>query len=142
MDSKKSGKNTSSEDKNKIDKRATNSTKIYIISILIFSIGFIVSWINMDLMNYCQIHCTNEYLKIISYLSIIFTTIIPCVIIGLKKRIWAYSYILGFSFAGLPFMFVDLFIGGYTFATTMFIFIILWIIFWKTWRSLSSIKNI
>jgi hypothetical protein len=44
--------------------------------------------------------------------------------------------------AGIPFMiFVDLFIGGYVFATALFIFIIMWLVFWKTWRSLSAIKK-
>ena len=52
------------------------------------------------------------------------------------------TYLLGFAIAGVPFLImIDLFIGGYTFATTIFIFVILWLIFWKTWRSLSSIKT-
>ncbi|MBD3195411.1 MAG: hypothetical protein GF317_10170 [Candidatus Lokiarchaeota archaeon] len=106
-------------------------------------IGFITSWINMIIIYDTQIHSTNEILKIFSYLSIIFTTSIPCIGIGLKNRLWGYSYIIGFAVAGIPFMFLqDLFIGGYTFATTIFIFAIMWLIFWKTWRSLSDIKTI
>jgi len=80
--------------------------------------------------------------KIMAYLSIMFTIIIPGVIIGLKNRFWGYGFILGFAFAGIPFMFVmDLFIGGYTFVTALFIFIIIWLIFWKVWRSLAMIKR-
>lgn len=98
-------------------------------------IGGVASWINM-LYIYAE-------MTIPSYLSIIFTTMIPGIVIALKNRLWGYGYIAGFSMAGLPFMiFIDLFIGGYTFATTLFIFIILWLIFWKAWRSLSGIKTI
>jgi len=97
--------------------------------------GFIVSWVNMLIIS--------ESMEIWSYLTIIFTTIIPTVIIGLKNRYWGYGYLFGFAFAGIPFLFiVDLFIGGYIFVTSSFIFIILWLIFWKTWRSLSSIKKL
>ncbi|MFX0048991.1 MAG: hypothetical protein ACFE8G_12605, partial [Candidatus Hermodarchaeota archaeon] len=69
------------------------------------------------------------------------TTIIPGVIIALINRYWGYGYLIGFALAGIPFLIIlDPFIGSYTFATTVFIFIILWLIFWKAWRSLSSIK--
>ena len=98
-------------------------------------VGFIVSWWNMLIIF--------DYMEIWSYLSIIFTTIIPTIIIALKNRLWGYGYLLGFSFAGIPFLIiVDLFVGGYTFATAIFIFIILWLIFWKAWRSLSSIRQV
>jgi len=105
-------------------------------------IGLSISWINMWIMNEIQINPTSaELLKIFAYLSIIFTTSIPCIAIGLKNRLWGYGYIIGFAVAGLPFIvIVDLFIGAYTFATSLFIFIIMWLIFWKGWRSLSSIE--
>ena len=109
--------------------------RIDFITIIWMIVGFFVSWVNMVIIL--------NSLEIWSYLTIIFTTIIPTVIIGLKNRYWGYGYIIGFTVAGIPFLFiVDLFIGGYTFATSLFIFIILWIIFWKTWRSLSSIKQV
>ena len=80
-------------------------------------------------------------IEVLALLSIVLTTMAPAVLIGLKNRYWAYGYLIGFSVAGIPFLvFVDLFIGGYTFATSLFIFIILWLIFWKTWRSISKIK--
>ncbi len=98
-------------------------------------VGFIVSWWNMLIIF--------DYMEIWSYLTIIFTTIIPTIIIALKNRLWGYGYLLGFSIAGIPFLIiVDLFVGGYTFATAIFIFIILWLIFWKAWRSLSSIRQV
>jgi len=114
------------------------------IGTLLFGIlGFIVSWINMIIIYQAQTRSSNELLKIFTYLSIIFTTVIPCVGIGLKNRLWGYVYIIGFAIAGIPFLFiVDLFVGAYTSATTLFLFIILWLIFWKAWRSLSSIKMV
>ena len=103
-------------------------------TVLCIIIGFVISWINM-LVIY-------DSMEIWSYLSIIFTSIIPGVLIALKNRYWGYGYIFGFSVAGIPFLIlIDLFIGGYTFVTALLIFIILWLIFWKAWRSLSSIKK-
>ncbi|MHA1804546.1 MAG: hypothetical protein ACTSU4_08415 [Promethearchaeota archaeon] len=97
-------------------------------------IGTIISWINMVLIL--------RSMKVWAYLTIIFTTIMPCVGIGLKNRRWAYGYMAGFSLAGIPFMvFVDLFIGGYTSITTFFIFLIIWLIFWKIWRT-GSIRTV
>jgi len=75
-------------------------------------------------------------------IGLIFTSIIPGVLIAIKNRYWGYGYIFGFSAAGIPFLIlIDPFIGGYTFVTALLIFIILWLIFWKAWRSLSSIKK-
>ncbi|MFX0023180.1 MAG: hypothetical protein ACFE9S_12710 [Candidatus Hermodarchaeota archaeon] len=108
--------------------------KIDFITIIWIIVGLIVSWVNMIIIS--------ESMEIWSYLTIIFTTIIPTLIIGLKNRFWGYGYLFGFAIAGIPFVFiVDPFIGGYTFFTSLFIFIILWLIFWKAWRSLSSIKQ-
>jgi hypothetical protein len=105
-------------------------------------IGLIISWINMVIMYEIQINPRSaEIVKIFAYLSIIFTTSIPCIAIGLKNRLWGYGYIIGFAVAGIPFsVIIDLFIGWYTFFTSLFIFIIMWLIFWKGWRSLSSIQ--
>jgi len=112
--------------------------KVNLFTIVWVLIGFIVAWINMVL-----IMNSPSEIEVISYLSIIFTTIIPGIIMGLKNRYWAYGYLLGFSISGIPFsILIDIFIGGYTFATALFIFIILWLIFWKTWRSLGSIKTV
>ncbi|MHA1886160.1 MAG: hypothetical protein ACXAAI_01400 [Promethearchaeota archaeon] len=98
-------------------------------------IGFIVSWVNM-------IFIKNS-MEIWSYLTVIFTTIIPGVIIGLKDRYWGYGYMIGFAFAGIPFLIVvDLFVGGYVFATAIFIFVIVMLIFWTGWRSISAIKRV
>ncbi len=113
--------------------------KIDIGTIIFIIIGFIASWLNMLLIL--------DSMQIWSYLTIIFTTIIPTVVIALKNRFWGYGYLIGFAIAGIPFSFLsppygDLFIGWYTFATSSFIFIILWLIFWKAWRSLSSIKQV
>ena len=100
-------------------------------------IGFVASWVNMTF-----IQDAPRSIEVLAFLSIIFTTMIPGVIIALINRYWGYGYLIGFASAGIPFLIiVDLFIGGYTFATTLFIFIILWLIFWKAWRSLSSIRT-
>jgi len=109
--------------------------KFTIITVIWIVIGFISSWINMIVIL--------DYMEIWSYLSIIFTTIIPGVIIGLKDRYWGYGYMVGFAIAGIPFLIiVDLFIGGYVFATTLFIFIIVMLIFWLGWRSIGAIKQV
>jgi hypothetical protein len=109
--------------------------KFEFIIILWIIIGFVVSWINMLIIL--------DSMEIWSYLTIIFTTILPTIIIGLMNRYWGYGYLFGFMIAGIPFLIImDLFIGGYTFVTSLLIFIILWLIFWKAWRSLSSIKKI
>ena len=113
--------------------------KIDVGTVIWVIIGFIISWVNMVIIL--------DSMEIWSYLTIIFTTIIPTVIIALKNRYWGYGYLIGFTIAGIPFSFFDppygdLFIGWYTFATAFFIFIILWLIFWKAWRSLSSIKQV
>lgn len=113
--------------------------KIDVLTIIFTIIGFIASWFNMKLIL--------DSMQIWSYLTIIFTTIIPTVVIALKNRFWGYGYLIGFAIAGIPFSFLDqpfgdLFIGWYTFATSAFIFIILWLIFWKAWRSLASIKQV
>ena len=102
-------------------------------------VGFKASWINMRLIL--------DSMQIWSYLSVIFTTIIPGVIIGLKDRYWGYGYMGGFAIAGIPFSFFkppvgDLFIGWYTFATALFIFVIILLIFWTGWRSISAIKRV
>jgi hypothetical protein len=101
------------------------------------AIGFIVSWFNMMFILDAPLT-----IEVLAFLSIILTTMIPGIVIALINRYWGYGYLLGFAIAGIPFLImIDLFIGGYTFATTIFIFIILWLIFWKTWRSLSSITT-
>jgi hypothetical protein len=50
---------------------------------------------------------------------------------------------IGFAFAGMPFRFAgELFVGGYVFATAIFIFVIVMLIFWTGWRSISAIKRV
>lgn len=116
--------------------------KIDIGTIIFTLIGSLISWLNMLLILVYQLGEYESIVRIMAYLSIMFTIIIPGVIIGLKNRFWGYGYLLGFALAGIPFMFViDLFIGGYTFVTALFIFIIIWLIFWKVWRSLAMIKR-
>jgi len=101
-------------------------------TILFIAMGICVSWVNMLIIL--------NLMTIPSYLSVIFTTSIPGIIIALKNRYWGYGFMFGFSIAGIPFIFIDIFIGGYIFFTSFFIFIIMWLIFWRAWRSLSSIK--
>ena len=113
--------------------------KIDIWTLVFTAIGFVASWVNM-LFIFDAPRTIEE--EVLAFLSIILTTMIPGVVIALINRYWGYGYLIGFASAGIPFLImIDLFIGGYTFATTIFIFIILWLIFWKTWRSLSSIKT-
>ena len=111
--------------------------RIDIGTIICFFLGILISWVNMMLIFYSP-----SSIEVFAFLSIILTTMIPGIIIALKNRYWGYGYLIGFSISGIPFMFfIDLFIGGYTFVTTLLIFIILWLIFWKAWRSLESITR-
>ncbi len=138
---------------NQNDKRLTNPVgkedqelKIDFGTIVFMIVGAIISWINMLMILYYLQGNFESIFVILAFLSVIFTTSIPGIVIGIKNRFWGYGYILGFAIAGIPFSFLrppygDLFIGWYTFATVIFIFIIIWLIFWKTWRSLSLIKS-
>ncbi len=136
----------SSKNKEQTVGRPEAEFKFRIGTIIWIIIGFIISWINMlGILNGLVIFgfVILKPMQIWSYLTIIFTTIIPTIIIALKNRLWGYGYLGGFAIAGIPFLFiVDPFIGGYTFATALFIFIILWLIFWRAWRTLSSIKRV
>ncbi len=117
--------------------KAEKDLSINVWTLLFVVIGFVASWVNMTF-----IQDAPRSIEVLAFLSIIFTTMIPGIIIALVNRFWGYGYLIGFAIAGIPFLIiVDLFIGGYTFATTLFIFIILWLIFWKAWRSLSSIRT-
>ncbi len=117
--------------------KAEKDLSINVWTLLFVVIGFVASWVNMTF-----IQDAPRSIEVLAFLSIIFTTMIPGIIIALVNRYWGYGYLIGFAIAGIPFLIiVDLFIGGYTFATTLFIFIILWLIFWKAWRSLSSIRT-
>ena len=116
--------------------KAEKDLSLDIWTFLFVVIGFVASWVNMTF-----IQDAPRSIEVLAFLSIIFTTMIPGIIIALVNRYWGYGYLIGFASAGIPFLIiVDLFIGGYTFATSIFIFIILWLIFWKAWRSLSSIR--
>ncbi|MFX1427811.1 MAG: hypothetical protein ACFFBE_15260 [Promethearchaeota archaeon] len=129
----------SSDNKEQAVGRPEPEFKFTIFTVVWIIIGFIVSWINMLIIL--------DSMEIWSYLTVIFTTIIPGVIIGLKDRYWGYGYMVGFAIAGIPFSFLepphgDLFIGWYTFATALFIFVIIMLIFWTGWRSISAIRRI
>jgi len=129
--------NVSANDQAETRARKDKELKLDIWTFLFGGIGFIASWFNM-----LFILEAPRTIEVLAFLSIILTTIIPGVIIALINRYWGYGYMVGFAVAGIPFLIIiDIFIGGYTFATTIFIFAILWLIFWKTWRSLSSIKT-
>jgi hypothetical protein len=129
------GKNSESN-RNDLEKSEDELT-LNIWSLMFVIIGFIASWVNMVF-----IKDAPSSIEVLAFLSIIFTTMIPGIIIALVNRYWGYSYLIGFAIAGIPFFILeDLFIGGYTFATSVFIFIILWLIFWKAWRSLSTIRT-
>ena len=130
---KKTELESTQHDQDKAEKDLSLNVRTFLFVI----IGFVASWVNMMF-----IQDAPRSIEVLALLSIIFTTMIPGIIIALVNRYWGYGYLIGFASAGIPFLIiVDLFIGGYTFATTLFIFIILWLIFWKTWRSLSSIRT-
>ena len=128
---------TKDEEHIRMQEGTETELKLNIWTLVFAGIGFLASWFNMIF-----ILDAPRTIEVLAFLSIILTTMIPGVIIALINRYWGYGYLIGFASAGIPFLILfDIFIGGYTFATTVFIFIILWLIFWKTWRSLSSIKT-
>jgi len=129
---------TKDEKQIRVKEKTEKELKLNLWTIVFTATGFIASWINM-----LFIFDAPRTIEVLAFLSIILTTMIPGIVIALINRYWGYGYLIGFASAGIPFLIViDLFIGGYTFATTIFIFIILWLIFWKAWRSLSSIKTV
>ena len=103
-------------------------------TVIFVFIGGLISWLNMLLIF--------NTMEVWAFLSIIFIASIPGVIIACKNRYWGYGFMLGYSFTGIPFaFFFDIFIGLYVFFVALCILIIMWLIFWKIWRSLSSIKR-
>ncbi len=127
------------EEQTELREKTEKELKLNLWTFIFAGIGFVASWFNMIFILDAPRTIEEE---VLAFLSIILTTMIPGIIIALINRYWGYGYLVGFAIAGIPFLIViDLFIGGYTFATTIFIFVILWLIFWKTWRSLSSIKS-
>jgi len=133
--------------KNKSEKQSVGRPepefKFDLGTVLFIIIGFIVSWGNMLIIYDYIKYNPNSQLKVLALLSIIFTTMIPGIIIAIKNRYWGYGYMFGFTIAGIPFsLFIDLFIGGYTFFTSLFLFLIMWLVFWRAWRSLGAIKSI
>lgn len=118
-------------DISQLDNRQKRRKNLFLVFFIF--IGFMVSIINMYIILLSM--------EVWAYLLIIFLIIIPTVIIGLKLRIWAYGYLFGYAIAGFFGIFLfDMFIGAYTIAVSALIFIILWLIFFKTWRSISKIK--
>ena len=114
--------------------RADPELKFDIITIIFSLIGGIISWLNMLLIL--------AFMQVWAFLSIIFISSIPGVIIAYKNRYWGYGFMLGYSIVGIPFaIFLDPFIGFYVFFVALCILAIMWLIFWKIWRSLSAIKS-
>ncbi|MHA1821336.1 MAG: hypothetical protein ACTSU2_08285 [Promethearchaeota archaeon] len=75
------------------------------------------------------------------YLIIIFTVMIPAIYVSVLKRIRGYTYIVGYLLGGLiELLFGDPFIGGYNIVVTLFLFLIIYLIFWKVWRSVAKVK--
>ena len=112
------------EEQTSIKGKTEKEIRLNLWTLVFASIGFIASWVNMIFI--LDAPRTPPIIEIFAFLSIILTTMIPGVIIALINRYWGYAYLLGFAIAGVPFLImIDLFIGGYTFATTIFIFVIL-----------------
>ena len=117
--------------------KAEKDLRINIWTLLFVIIGFVASWVNMT-----YIQDAPRSIEVLAFLSIIFTTMIPGIIIALVNRYWGYGYLIGFASAGIPFLIiVDLFIGGYTFATTLLITNLVSKFLCEAWRSLSSIRT-
>ncbi len=81
-------------------------------------------------------------IKVWAYLIIIFLIIIPAVLVGyFLDRENGYAYIFGYIIGGLVGMFtIDLFIGGTSFFSALLIFIVIYLIFWKIWRTIDRVR--
>jgi|SRR5271157_225253 len=87
-----------------------------------------------------------------AYLLPIFPVIIFTVGFGLKSRILGYSFAVAYSVTCFGWMVAGIAIGGdigivaflvgvTALAITLSVFAIIWLIFWKMWRGLSSMKR-
>ncbi|GAB4306447.1 MAG: hypothetical protein Kow0069_03200 [Promethearchaeota archaeon] len=80
-------------------------------------------------------------MEVWAYLLIIFLIIIPGVGVGLVRRVDGYAYVLGFLVGGLMGAFtIDPFIGWTTFVSAALIFTIIWLVFWRIWRSIAWVR--
>jgi hypothetical protein len=67
---------------------------------------------------------------------------IPAIIFSNMKRSRGYAYVLGYAAGGLTGAFIwDIFLGIYNSAVAGILFLIIYFIFWKIWRSFTKFKT-
>ncbi len=87
-----------------------------------------------------------------SYLIPIVPILVCTIGLGLKQRYYGYSFaisygatciawIVGGSIIGGPEGDTAIFVGGTGLAMTISLFLLIWVIFWKLWRMVSSVKD-
>jgi hypothetical protein len=77
--------------------KAEKDLSINVWTLLFVVIGFVASWVNMTF-----IQDAPRSIEVLAFLSIIFTTMIPGIVIALINRYWGYGYLIGFAIAGIP----------------------------------------
>ena len=87
-----------------------------------------------------------------SYLLPIGPILIFTIGLGLKRRIFGYCFVITYAATCAAWMLggaiiggrtgeVSLFVGGAGLAMALSLFLLVWIIFWKLWRMVSSVKD-
>ncbi len=95
---------------------------------------------------------TQESGEVWSYLWPIVPILVFTIGIGLKRRIYGYTFamsygatcaawMLGGSIIGKEAGNDAVFVGGAGLAMTISLFLLVWVIFWKLWRMVSSVKD-
>jgi hypothetical protein len=65
---------------------------------------------------------------------------IPAIIFSNMKRVRGYGYVIGYVSGGLIGMIWNPYLGVYTSSVAAILFLIIYFIFWKIWRSFTNFK--
>ena len=67
-----------------------------------------------------------------------FLFVIPAIIFSNMKRVRGYAYVIGYVAGGLVGMIWNIYLGIYTSSVAAILFLIIYFIFWKIWRSVTK----
>ncbi len=95
---------------------------------------------------------TQDSGQVWSYLWPIVPILVFTIGLGLKRRIYGYTFALSYGATCAAWMVLGnfitgdtgneaLFVGGAGLAMTISLFLLVWVIFWKLWRVVSSVKD-
>ncbi len=95
---------------------------------------------------------TQESGEVWSYLWPIVPILVFTIGLGLKRRIYGYTFAMSYGATCVAWMLGGsmiggeagndaVFVGGAGLAMTISLFLLVWVIFWKLWRMVSSVKD-